>query len=508
MKVWGFTAMLAASTCLATAAAAVSAPAPRPAQQKPQSRPNIIFIIIDDLGWNDLGHTSPGAPVSRLYETPAIDQLAREGVRFTNAHAAHPRCGPSRYAIMTGRFPARGQVPGGAGDALKPENYTIAEALRDNGYATFIAGKWHLGKTPGAQPQAQGFDMNVGAGSTGATLSHFFPYSARRSDGLGPGLDTGKPGEYLADRLTDETVKFIDQHQRSKPDQPFMIYLSHYGVHTPLQGKPELVAKFTKKVAALGGVKPDGYLPKDGETKKYQDNAVYAAMVASIDESVARVRAALTKAGIADNTMIVFTSDNGGLSNRGTGSRRQDATSNLPLRAGKGHLYEGGTTIPMIVHWPGHVKAGSVTSEYTVNTDHYPTLLTAAGLPVRPKDHIDGVSYLPLLTGGKAAANRISYWYNPLPRIPQTGDRASGAIREGNWKYYLSYDPTVPSQLFDLTRDPYEKSDLSAAQPARVAALKQRLETWLGSFDAVEPQGRKGKGGRKGARNRDAEDEE
>jgi len=475
----GLTCHVPASHAQPAATAARAAPSDAPPARG--ARPNIVFILIDDLGWRDLGVAG-----STFYETPAIDRLARDGIRFTNAHSAYPRCVPSRYAILTGRNPARAQVPGGP-ESLRPSDYTIAEALRDNGYATFFAGKWHEGKTPDSQPEAQGFDINIGGSSAGMTGSHLYPWDVGKRP-LGPGLDTGKPGEYLADRLTDETIDFIDAHQRTRPDQPFLVYLSHYGVHTPLEGKPELVDKFRKKIAAMGGVRPDGYLPRDGQTKKYQDNAVYAAMVASIDESVGRVRAALDRLGIADDTLIIFTSDHGGLSNRGAHSRSERATSNLPLRAGKGHNYEGGLTVPMIIAWPGHVEPGSVTGEFTVGTDHYPSMLAAAGLPLQPGLHVDGLSYLPLLEGGKMPAGRPVYWYSPRPRTRQTGDMVSGAIRIDNWKYYLSYDPSVPSELFDLAADPYEQTDLSATRPAKAAALREKLTAWLKSIDAIAPR--------------------
>jgi arylsulfatase A-like enzyme len=491
-------------SCTTSLSHAQTAPASAPAPQI--ARPNIVFILVDDMGWRDLAVTG-----STFYETPAIDQLARDGMRFTNAHSAYPRCVPSRYAILTGKNPARSQVPGGK-QAIRPTDYTIAQALHDQGYATFFAGKWHEGKTPDVQPQTKGFDINIGGSGAGMTGTHFFPYNSGKHI-LGPGLETGKPGEYLADRLTDETIRFLDDHQRTRPDQPFFVYLSHYGVHTPIEGKPELVEKFKKKLAAAGGPKPDGYLNRDGETKKYQDNPVYAAMIASIDESVGRVRAELTRLGIADNTLIVFTSDNGGLSNRGAGTKGERSTSNLPLRAGKGHDYEGGLAIPMIIDWPGHTRPGSVTSQFTVNSDHYPSLLAAAGLPLQPKVHLDGISYLPVLAGGKMPADRTVYWYSPRPRTHETGDKISGAIRIGDWKYYMSLDPSVPSELFNLAADPYEKTDLSAKQPARVAEMKGKLTAWLASVNAIEAvpemsreekQAKKGKrGGGKAARDDD-----
>lgn len=490
-----YTVALASLACNGSAGqsqAAIEAGGPA----APAARPNIVFILVDDLGWRDLGVAG-----STFYETPAIDRLARDGMRFTNAHSAFPRCVPSRYAILTGRNPARGQVPGGP-SAIKPSDYTLAEALHDNGYATFFAGKWHEGKTPDTQPQAQGFDINIGGSSAGQTGSHFYPYSVGKR-ALGPGLESGKPGEYLADRLTDETIAFIDQHRRTRPDQPFLVYLSHYGVHTPLQGKPELVEKFRRKVAAMGGARNDAFLLRDGQTKKYQDNPVYAAMIASIDESVGRVRAELSRLGIADNTLIVFTSDHGGLSNRGATSPRELATSNLPLRAGKGHNYEGGTTVPLIVAWPGHTKPGSVTAEFTVGTDHFPSILAAAKLPLRPTAHVDGLSYLPALAGRKMPRDRVVYWYSPRPETRQTGDTASAAIRVGDWKYYLSYDPSVPSALFDLANDRNESTDLSIAKPRKAAELSAQLTTWLKSVNAIAPLAKRDdgvEGGRKARR--------
>lgn len=470
--------MACATGALPGAAEAAGAPAAQ------SSKPNIVFILMDDLGWRDVGYAG-----STFYETPAIDQLAKDGMRFENAYVAYPRCTPSRFALMTGKNPAREGIPGGtAGESMAPSEFTMAEALHEGGYHTFFAGKWHLGKVPAAMPDAQGFDINIGGGSAGAVGSHFFPYGAEKGRTLGPGLEQGKPGEYLTDRLTDETIKFIEDHRKTNPGQPFFAYLSHYAVHTPLEAKPELKAKFAKKLAAMGGAKTDAYLQRDGQTKKYQDNVTYAAMIASMDESVGRIRAALNRLGVADNTIIVFTSDHGGLSNRAAGGGRDVATSNLPLRAGKGHNYEGGIKVPLIVYWPGKTKGGTVSREVTINTDHFPSLLAAAGLPLRPQSHLDGLSYLPLLTGGKMPADRVSYWYSPRPRPNQTGDTSSAAIRQGNWKYFQSYDSSVPSQLFDLSKNPNEDRDLSSANPGKMAEMKKMLDGWLASIKAVAPR--------------------
>jgi arylsulfatase A-like enzyme len=495
-------ALLAASM-LALAGASTLAVAPAvtaksaPTDKKAAQRPNILVILMDDLGARDVGYAG-----STFYETPAIDKLAQDGMRFDNAHVAYPRCTPSRYALMTGRNPARAQIPGGTGgEAMAPSEVTVAEALKAAGYATFFVGKWHLGKTPDAMPDAQGFDINIGGGSAGAPGSHFFPYGAEKGRTMGPGLEKGAQGEYLTDRLTDETIRLIEAHNKAKPGQPFFAYLSHYAVHTPLQAKAEYRAKFTKKLAAMGGAKADAYLARDGETKKYQDNSTYAAMIASMDDSVAKLRAALSRMGIADNTIIVFTSDHGGLSNRGAGGSREVATSNLPLRAGKGHVYDGGTRVPMIVLWPGHTKPGSHSAAFVNNTDHYPSWLGMAGAALQPKSHVDGVPYLPLLTGGKGDLARATYWYSPRPRPNQTGDTAAGAVRVGDWKLVRNYDPSKKDELFNLAADPGETKDLAASDPKRATTMRQQIDGWLASIDAVKPQlGRGGNADKKAAR--------
>lgn len=504
LTVIGAAALIAVAGGCATGSLAKDSSSPVPAVQR--DRPNIVFILIDDLGWKDLSYSG-----SEFYETPAIDRLAREGVVFDNAYAAYPRCVPSRFALMTGKNPAREQIPGGpGGEAMAPEEYTIAEALKDTGYATYFLGKWHLGKSEEAWPEAQGFDVNIGGGSAGAVGSHFFPYTAEKNNRLGPGLETGKPGEYLTDRLTDETIRLIGEHEKSKPNQPFFLYLSHYSVHTPLQSKPELKKYYDAKLAKIGGKKQPAYADKDGQTKLHQDNAVYAGMVASVDESVGRIRAELRRLGISDNTIIVFTSDHGGLSNRGAQGGREVATSNLPLRAGKGHVYEGGTKVPMIVYWPGQMKAGSINHTFTMNTDHYATLLAAAGGKLDPSKAVDSLSYLAEMKGAKGPAGRAGYWYDSAPRPTQTGDRASAAIRIDGWKFIKAYDPTQVDELFDLSTDPYELSNLAQSDPKRAASMETRLEQWLASVDAVKPKlGRGGEKNRagKGGKNADAKRE-
>ncbi len=448
-------------------------------------RPNVVFFLVDDLGAHDLGFTG-----SEFYETPAIDQLAQEGVVFTQGYSAHPRCVPARYGFLTGKYPARAGIPGDSYN-MEASEVTIGEAFQGAGYATFFAGKWHLAKTEDQMPQVQGFAINIGGGHAGAPGSYFFPYddskSKKKEGGMGPGLESGKPGEYLNDRLTDETVRFIHQHRQQHADQPFLVYLSHYAVHTPLQGPKEDVKHFKSKLEANGGEKADGYEDKDGQTKLYQDNAQYAAMVKSMDRSLGKIRDTLQEAGIADNTIIVFTSDHGGLSNRGAGKGRELATSNLPLRAGKGHLYEGGIRVPLIVLWPGVTEQGRKIDTVVTGTDHYPSLLEMAGIPALPEQHLDGVSYAPYLQGETAMQRPAAFWYSPRPRPHSTGDTAGATIRLGKWKYIMRFDPKESDELYDITSDAAESQNLIASEPQQAAELKQALKQWMASVNAITP---------------------
>ena len=438
------------------AAVAASAPAaPRKA--------NIVLFLIDDLGWRDIG-----ANGSTYYQTPNIDRLAREGVRFTDAYAACAVCSPTRAAVLTGKYPARLLLTDWLPDGRWPpkaklrsgrfvrelplEEVTIAEALREAGYRTASIGKWHLGAEPFSLPEHHGFDVNVGGNAHGAPGDFFFPYAGNWAI---PTTDLrvrwnvfpdGKPGEYLTDRLTDEAVKFI----RENRERPFFLYLPHYAVHTPLQAKPELVAKYEKIPEAQRQGKP-----------------VYAAMVESMDESIGRVMATLRELGLEQDTMVIFTSDNGGFYN---------ATSNAPLRANKGAYYEGGIRVPLIVKWPGVAKAGHVSSEPVTSTDFYPTCLAAAGLPPRPNQHMDGRNLQPLLAGGATLGRPAIFWhfphYNDHPHsVP------SGVIRQGPWKLIETFDPEG-LELYNLADDLGEQRNLAAAQPARVAELKRALDAW------------------------------
>ncbi|WP_271079550.1 sulfatase [Aurantiacibacter sp. MUD61] len=466
---------------IASAITACAAPQTLAQAEAPARAPNILVILVDDLGARDLGYSG-----SVFHETPEIDQLAAEGIDFTNAYAAFPRCVPSRHAFFTGRNPARAQVPGGrGGESLGTEVVTVAEAMQEADYTTFFAGKWHLGREADEMPDAQGFDINIGGGSAGAVATHFFPYGAENRRSIGPGLKQGEEGEYLTDRLTDETVAFLESHVASGSDRPFFAVLSHYAVHTPIEAPAELVEYYESKLDRMEEPDRPQLIERDGETQLIQNDPVYAAMVTSVDQSVGDLRAALDRLGVAEDTIIIFTSDHGGLSNRGLGRGRRLPTSNWPLRAGKGHIYEGGVRVPFLAAWPGHLDGGVTSPTIVNNTDLFPTFLSLAGLPLRPDWHRDG-NPIAAIAGGEQVSSPI-YWYNPRPRVQSTGDRASAAIRDGDWKYVLSFDPAVPSELFDLSEDPGENNDLSGRYPQRAADMRGQLENYLNEIDAVAP---------------------
>ena len=444
-----------------------------------QQKTNVILFLVDDLGAHDL--SSAG---SKFYETPNIDRLAGEGVSFENAYASHPRCVPSRYGIQTGKYPARGKVPGGKG-SLKKTDYTIGQAFQKAGYKTFFAGKWHLGKDESEWPQNRGYDVNIAGCSAGAPISYFYPYNTPRKGAESDnkhrmivGLEEGKEGEYLTDRLTDETIKFIKENK----DKPFFAMLSHYGVHTPFQAKKEAINKYKIKIQGMHFEGPD-YIKKDGTTKMHQDNVVYAAMIESVDESLGKLIEALKEAGIYENTAIIFTSDHGGLSNRGVNSNRELATSNLPLRAGKGHLYEGGVKVPFIVYWPGNTKHGAVSEQVTISTDIYPTLLDIAGIKNTNHD-IDGVSIVPEIKG-KKPVERTIFWHSPKGRPNKTGDHNSSAIRVGNYKLIDFYDDN-DVQLYNLKDDPEESVNLVLKKPEKAEELHEELNLWKKQIDAYQ----------------------
>lgn len=431
-------------------------------------RPNVVFFLVDDFGYHDLSVT--GSPV---YETPAIDNLAREGMLLKQAYAAYPRCVPSRFAMMTGVHPSRAEGEGERLTEMEPAHVTMAEALKAHGYTTYFAGKWHLGKDPERYPDAQGFDINIGGGSAGATGSFFPPYGSEKNL-TGPDTLSPEEGEYLTDHLTRKTVEFIDANK----DLPFFIYLSHYAVHTPIQGKPEKAARYADKIAGIEFEGPEYEIGPDGRHLRHQSNSVYAAMVESVDESLQSVVDALKRNGLYENTVIILSSDHGGLSNSGPDNKRELATTNLPLRAGKGHMYEGGTRVPVIVYWPGTVEAGSVGNFPVTGMDYYPTILEMLGLPLQPEDHVDGVSFVPGLKGNDAFnTGRSFFWYSDTGRRQSTGDLNAAVIRRGQYKL-LEFFNEDRVEFYDVIADPGEQNNLAGQLPEVEKALYAELKAW------------------------------
>lgn len=444
---------------------------------------NVLLFLVDDLGWRDVACYG-----SEVYETPAIDRLAAEGMRFTDAYVAYPRCLPSRFSLYSGKFPQRAKVP--PLSDLKTEEFSIAEALKqEGGYATFFAGKWHLSHVPAEQPDGQGFDTNVAGGAAGAPHSYLAPYNKARGAGGGKekpieGLDDAPEGEFLTERLTRETDQFIRARAAAKDGKPFFAVLAHYGVHTPFEAPEDDVKHFKGKLAGMSFDGPE-LIERDGQTKRHQNNATYAAMVATVDRSLASLLRTLDELKLADDTIVIFTSDNGGLSNRGANNKRELATSNLPLRAGKGHLYEGGVRVPFIVRWPGVVKPATTSAAVVALPDIYPTLLAAGGMPLHLEQHVDGVSFLPALRGERHERAPI-VWHNTEARPGQTGDRASSAMRDGKWKVLYFYEDQR-TELYDLQADIGENHDLAAEMPEKAKELREAMFAHLKKSGAFMP---------------------
>jgi len=461
------------------------------ARELSQRPPNFVFFLIDDLGWVDTGVYG-----STFYETPNIDRLASEGMRFTDAYAASPVCSPTRASIMTGKHPARLNITDWIGGSqrgeLLPAEYehqlafeevTIAEVLKEAGYSTGYFGKWHLGDTP-FLPDSQGFDLNVGGTAAGQPASYFYPYKAEhgRSDFWDvPHLEDGRDGEYLTDRLTDEAIGFLE----AQGDSPFLLYLSHYAVHTPIQSKGDLTEKYREKAESLP--EPDGpdFISEHDRAfvKQHQDHAAYAGMVQSVDESIGRVLETIENLGLTDNTIVIFMSDNGGLTT--IANRRSAPTAVLPLRAGKGWLYEGGIREPMIVKWPGVVEEGSLCSEPVISTDFFPTMLEMARIAQRPSLHQDGTSLVPLLRQEGRLDRNALYWH--FPHYHGSGNRPSGAVRAGDYKL-VEWFEDGQVELYNLADDIGESRDLSQSMPEKVGELTEMLHAWHRTVDARMPR--------------------
>lgn len=459
-----------------------------------KSKPNVLFILVDDWGYFDLAATG-----SRFYETPHIDVLYAEGMTFTQAYATYPRCVPSRYSIMTGTHPARfGQDDSGVvGFHIQAPTKSIGDAMKEVGYSTFYVGKWHLGGNEFA-PIHRGFEATFAAGAAGGVSSHFAPYN-RDFKALGgvPEAETAPidqvenapEGECLEDRLTDELIHMIRENASKK--KPFFGVLAHYAVHTPLEGKEEYIAYFKEKLRKNPPQGPAFERESAGENKLVQDHATYAAMIKAVDDGVGKIRKTLNELGIADETIIVLTSDHGGLSARGN-NKRELATSNRPFRAGKGHLYEGGLRVPMVVKWKGVIKPGSVSNAPIQGIDHFLTFLDIAGGNAPQTQIMDGKSYYAVLKGKKPDVNRPLYWHNPAPRPYATGDVYSSVIRVGDYKLIDLYGEKKGIELYNLKSDSGETQNIANEHPEMVEKLVHQLQSWrqsVGAFMTLTPRG-------------------
>ena len=472
---------------IAAGAAVMTLPACLEFKSKPG--PNFVFFLIDDMGWKDAGCYG-----SKFYETPHIDRLASKGMRFTDAYAACPVCSPTRASILSGKHPVRVNItdwiPGldpkdrkllGTEDLhqLPLSEVTIAEAFKEAGYATAFMGKWHLGNK-GYFPEQQGFAINKGGHWAGQPASYFYPYKNERKRWDVPGLEGGVEGEYLTDRLTTESVKFIEQNK----DKSFLLYLSHYAVHTPIQSKPELEEKYQGKLEGSPETKGPDYLPeRSSKTKQKQDDPVYAGMVQSVDESVGRIMQKLDELELSENTVIIFMSDNGGLST--LPGDWKSPTSNLPLRAGKGWLYEGGIREPMIIKWPGVTKPGSICREPVISMDFFPTMLEMAGLSLLPEQHVDGCSLGPLLRQTGGLKRNELFWH--FPHYHGSGNIPSGAIRSGDYKL-IEWFEDGSIELYNLKDDISEKHNLAASKPEKADELLKKLKLWRDKIGAKMPE--------------------
>jgi arylsulfatase A-like enzyme len=442
-------------------------------------KPNVIFIVVDDLGWTDLGCYG-----STFHETQNLDKLASHGVRFTNAYAASPVCSPTRAALLTGKYPSRVNItdwiPGldpkdkpllGPQDVseLDLKEKTLAESMQQHGYKTFFAGKWHLG-SEGYFPEHQGFEINKGGHHMGQPPSGYYaPYK-------NPKLEDGPDGEYLTDRLTDESIAFMEENK----DNPFFLYLAFYTVHTPIEACVKHADYYQNKLASATPNEPIQKQEHDALTVQNQVNPAYASMVHSMDENVGRLLNRMEDLGLKENTIIVFTSDNGGL----TTLRDHPApTSVLPLRGGKGWCYEGGIRVPLIIQYPG-LRNDSISNIPVISMDLFPTILDLAGLPLLPDQHQDGISLKQHLLEGKPPTRDVLYWH--FPHYHGSLWKPGAAIRKGDWKLikFYHYDKV---ELYNLKNDIAEQFDISNDYPEKVTELELLLTSMQKETNATLP---------------------
>jgi arylsulfatase A-like enzyme len=429
-------------------------------------RPNVIVLLADDLGW-----TGVSCYGSDLHETPNIDRLARRGVKFTDAYAACTVCSPSRAALMTGKYPARLRVTDFLTGQFRPyaklmipewtkrlehDEVTLAEALKAAGYRTGHVGKWHLGYE-GGMPEDHGFDVNMGGLSS---YGYILPNK---------NYPNAKKGEYQTDKLTDEALEFIEESK----DGPFFLYFGYHVVHTPIKGRADLVAYYEKKIG--------------GRTDLKHANPVYAAMAASLDMSVGRIMDKLDELGLADNTLVIFTSDNGGLSMRD--KKPTGFVDNHPLRRGKGSSFEGGHRVPFIVRWPGVAKAGAESDELISTVDIYPTVLAATGAAgvASHNANVDGVDLAGVIKNPAGSLGRDAlYWHYPHYHAGGIDEGPYGAVRSGDWKLIEFYED-MRVELYNVKEDLGESYNLASREPKRADQLRAMLRGWRDEVAAQMP---------------------
>lgn len=440
-------------------------------QNASDAKPNVLIIFTDDLGYHDLSFTG-----SQLYETPNIDALAKKSLTFKNAYSSYPRCTPSRYGLITGTYPVN-EDHGHLAGISKDKNFF--HLLRQEGYNSSYVGKWHLGDKENA-PKSIGFHHSFAAGKAGGVSTRFYPFNTAKAKEKGNKdklvedvEEVGKEGDYISDLLTTKTMEFIKDNGS---DNPFFAMLAYYSVHTPLEAKPEDRARNVKQIANFDyGVTPEYIKEGDGRRKMRQDDPDYAGMVENIDENVGRLLSLLKEMGIDENTIIVFSSDHGGLSNDGNKRQRHLATTNYPLRAGKGHLYEGGIRVPLIIHWGAKIKPSVDNENIILGMDIMPTLLDLA--IDKKVEGIDGKSYSPVLEGKESWKDRTVFWNSRKARPQSTGDSKCSVIRKGDYKL-MHFFKEDRFELYNLKTDISEENNLYEKEPEVAAQLFGELKEW------------------------------
>lgn len=441
-----------------------------------EAKPNILIIHVDDLGYHDLSIYG-----SQIYQTPNIDALAKQSVQFTNAYANYPRCVPSRYAMMTGNYPVQnGDVPD---DGFKMDNVAdnknFVKNIKSAGYQTAYFGKWHLGGEESLKDF--GYDYSFAAGHAGSPISFLYPFNEKKGKGKSkktpiPDVDeVSKEGDYLTDVMTDNIAKYITNADKSKP---FMAMFSFYAVHQPLEAKENDIKQNKEEIKNFNfGNQPEFISEGTGRTKMRQDHARYAAMVETMDENVGKLLQLLKDLNIEDNTIIIFSSDHGGLSNDGT-KQRDLATSNFPLRAGKGWLYDGGIKVPLFIKWNGKFQPKTNNESLVMLMDVFPTVLD---ITANKSLDTNGKSFLPVLLNKDEWNDRTVFWHSSKARPVNTGDTKSSAIRKGNYKL-INWYIEGRTELYDMSKDPYEAHNISEENLELTEQLLKELNEWKSNF--------------------------